>query len=138
MRKTLALILFLLISTTPANAALPSPKITWDCQLMRFNDGEGEIVFFDPRARVTWYGKTLKYQALYWTSKDTRLSQAAQRYGTVTANSKGKNFSNLDVSHKFDYGNESEYKKIQLTVTDPLGKKSKQVCTWDGPVANGW
>lgn len=136
--KYFSLVLFIAISSSPANAAQPSPKIIWDCQLMRLSDEDGAFVFFDPRAQVTWYGKTLKYQTLYWTSQDTRLSQAAQRYGTVTANRGGKNFSKLDIAHKFYYGNESEFKKIQLTVADPSGKKSKQVCTWEGPVANGW
>lgn len=105
---------------------------------MRLSDEDGTFVFFDPRAQVVWYGKKLKYQALYWTSQDTRLSQAGQRYGTVTAGRGGKNVSSLDLREKFYYGNENEYKKIQLTVTDSAGKKSKQSCTWDGPVANGW
>jgi hypothetical protein len=122
----------------PANAATPSPKITWDCQLMRLSDEDGPFVFFDPRAQVVWYGKKLKYQALYWTSQDTRLSQAGQRYGTVTASRGGKSVSKLDLREKFYYENETEYKKIQLTVTDSAGKKSKQICTWEGPVANGW
>ena len=122
----------------PVSASTPSPKITWDCQLMRLSDEDGPFVFFDPRAQVTWYGKKLKYQALYWTSQDTRLSQAGQRFGTVTANRGGKNVSKLDLREKFYYENETEYKKIQLTVTDSAGKKSKQICTWEGPVANGW
>ena len=139
----LALVSVLIIPVIPAmsvqaNASSPSPKITWDCQLMRLSDEDGPFVFFDPRAQVVWYGKKLKYQALYWTSRDTRLSQAGQRYGTVTANRGGKNFSKLDLREKFYYENETEYKKIQLTVTDSAGKKSKQICTWEGPVANGW
>ena len=138
---TLASILLLSVIpavTVGANAASPSPKITWDCQLMRLSDEDGPFVFFDPRAQVVWYGKKLKYQALYWTSQDTRLSQAGQRYGTVTASRGGRNVSKLDLVEKFYYGNETEYKKIQLTVTDSVGKKSKQICTWEGPVANGW
>lgn len=121
-----------------AKASSPSPRITWDCQLMRFSDDRGDFVYFDPRAQVVWYGKKLKFQALYWTSKDTRLSQAGQKYGTVTSNRGGKNISKLDLTEKFYYENDTEYKKIQLTVTDSAGKKSKQICTWEGPVANGW
>ena len=138
--KKILVISILLLGYFPlsANAATPSPKITWDCQLMRLSDEDGPFVFFDPRAQVVWYGKKLKYQALYWTSQDTRLSQAGQRYGTVTASRGGKNVSKLDLKEKFYYENETEYKKIQLTVTDSAGKKSKQICTWEGPVANGW
>ena len=138
--KKILVISILLLGYFPlsANAATPSPKITWDCQLMRLSDEDGPFVFFDPRAQVVWYGKKLKYQALYWTSQDTRLSQAGQRYGTVTASRGGKNVSKLDLREKFYYENETEYKKIQLTVTDSAGKKSKQICTWEGPVANGW
>ncbi len=139
MKKILAVSILLLGSLPlPANGSTPSPKITWDCQLMRLSDEDGAFVFFDPRAQVVWYGKKLNYQALYWTSQDTRLSQAGQRYGTVTAGRGGKNVSSLDLREKFYYGDENEYKKIQLTVTDSAGKKSKQSCTWDGPVANGW
>jgi hypothetical protein len=140
MKKLLIVVLILGFSPSgySANASTPSPKITWDCQLMRLSDENGPFVFFDPRAQVVWYGKKLKYQALYWTSRDTRLSQAGQRYGTVTAGRGGKNVSSLDLREKFYYGNETEFKKIQLTVTDSAGKKSKQSCTWDGPVANGW
>jgi hypothetical protein len=139
----LALTSFLIISVLPltgvqAKASSPSPKITWDCQLMRLSDEDGPFVFFDPRAQVVWYGKKLKYQALYWTSQDTRLSQAGQRYGTVTASRGGKSVSKLDLREKFYYENETEYKKIQLNVTDSRGKKSKQICIWEGPVANGW
>jgi len=138
--RTAFAITILLLAYFPmsASASTPSPKITWDCQLMRLSDEDGPFVFFDPRAQVVWYGKKLKYQALYWTSQDTRLSQAGQRYGTVTANRGGRNVSKLDLREKFYYENETEYKKIQLTVTDSLGKKSKQICTWEGPVANGW
>ena len=138
--KKILVISILLLGYFPlsANAATPSPKITWDCQLMRLSDEDGPFVFFDPRAQVVWYGKKLKYQALYWTSQDTRLSQAGQRYGTVTASRGGRNVSKLDLREKFYYENETEYKKIQLTVTDSAGKKSKQICTWEGPVANGW
>jgi hypothetical protein len=121
-----------------ASAASPSPKITWDCELMRFSDDRGDFVYFDPRAQVVWYGKKLKFQTLYWTSKDTRLSQAGQKYGTVTSKRGGKKISKLDLTEKFYYENDTEYKKIQLTVTDSAGKKSKQICTWEGPVANGW
>ena len=141
MRSKLMLVLLIvtsIVTLQPVNALTPSPKITWDCQLMRLSDDRGAFVYFDPRAQVIWYGKKLKYQALYWTSQDTRLSQAGQRYGTVTAGRGGKNVSSLDLREKFYYGNENEYKKIQLTVTDSAGKKSKQSCTWDGPVANGW
>lgn len=126
------------LNLIPASAASPSPKITWDCQLMRLSDDDGDFVYFDPRAQVVWYGKKLSYQALYWTSRDTRLSQAGQRYGTVTANRNGRNVTKLDIAEKFYFGNESEYKKVQLNVTDSSGKKSKLSCTWDGPVANGW
>ena len=104
----------------------------------RLSDEDGLFIFFDPRAQVVWYGKKLKFQALYWTSQDTRLSEAGQRYGTVTASRGGKNVSKLDLREKFYYENETEYKKIQLTVTDSAGKKAKQICTWEGPVANGW
>lgn len=141
MRSKLLLVLLIvtsIVTLQPANALTPSPKITWDCQLMRLSDDRGAFVYFDPRAQVVWYGKKLKYQALYWTSQDTRLSQAGQRYGTVTANRGGKNVSRLDLAEKFYFGNDTEYKKIQLTVTDSVGKKAKQICTWDGPVANGW
>jgi len=126
------------MSHTTANATNPSPKISWDCQLMRLSDEQGDFVYFDPRAVVTWYGKKLTFQTLYWTSKDTRLSQAGQTYGTFTSSRGGKNISKLDLTHKFYYQNDTEYKKIQLTVTDPAGKKAKQICTWEGPVANGW
>lgn len=122
-----------------ASAVGITPKVQWDCSLMRLQDDQGDFVFFDPRARVTWYGKKLSYKVLYWASKDTRLSQAGQTYGTVTANRSGWNQSNLDVSHKFYYyENTTEYKKIVLTVTTETGKKSSQSCIWDGPVANGW
>ena len=104
-KSVLTLVSILLFPLIPAinltaNATAPSPKIIWDCQLMRLSDEDGPFVFFDPRAQVVWYGKKLKFQALYWTSQDTRLSQAGQRYGTVTANRGGKNFSKLDLREK--------------------------------------
>ena len=139
----LAVVSVLIIPVIPAisvqaNASSPSPKITWDCHLMRLSDDRGDFVYFNPRAQIVWYGKKLKFQTLYWTSEDTRLSQAGQKYGTVTSNRSGKNVSKLDLAEKFYYENDTEYKKIQLTVTDSVGKKAKQVCTWEGPVANGW
>jgi hypothetical protein len=142
MKKLLAAVtlIALLVSVIPiASATSTVLKITWDCKLMRLSDDQGPFVYFDPRAVVRWYGKKLTYKTLYWSSKDTRLSQAGQRYGTATANRTGWNSSKLDVAHKFYYyENETEYKKISLTVTSNSGKKSSKTCIWDGPVANGW
>ena len=139
-RAILSLVLVLGSSSVVPESMAGSlkPKITWDCKLMRLQDDQGTFVYFDPRARIQWYGRTLRYEMLYWETRDTRKSQAGRIYGKVTGGSGGKNLISLDLSHDFRVGYENEYKKTSLVVTDNAGRKSQTVCVWDGPVANGW
>ena len=56
-KSVLTLVSILLFPLIPAinltaNATAPSPKIIWDCQLMRLSDEDGPFVFFDPREQI--------------------------------------------------------------------------------------
>ena len=134
-----AAITLAMLSVAPNSAATSlKPKIAWDCQLMRLQDDQGTFVYFDPRAKIQWYGRSLRYEMLYWSTRDTRKSQAGRIYGKVTGGTGGRNLTSLDLSHDFRFGYDSEYKKVSLAVTDNAGRTSRTVCVWDGPVANGW
>jgi len=125
------------VVAAPGRAA--GPQVDWDCELVRLQDSTGLIVYFDPRAEVTWSGKKLKYNMWSWSSRDTRKSQAAKKYGTITSNSSGSNRADLDLSTAFYYGGaESGYKKIVLKVIDSSGRSYRAQCIWKGPVAAGW
>ncbi len=121
---------------TPAQAS--GPQVDWDCELMRFQDSTGLVVYFDPRATATWSGKKLKYKMWSWASRDTRKSQAGKIIGTATG-SGGWNKADLDLSHKFMFGQaDTYYKKIVLKLTDSRKRSKKYSCIWKGPVAAGW
>jgi len=125
------------VVAAPATAA--NPQVDWDCKLFRLQDPTGIVVYFDPRAEVTWSGKKLKYSMWSWSSRDTRKSQAGKKYGTITSSSSGSNRADLDLSTAFYYGEaESEYKKILLKITDSAGRSHRAQCIWKGPVAAGW
>ena len=119
---------------TPAHAS--GPQVDWDCELIRLQDSTGTFVYFDPRATATWSGNKLKFNMWSWASRDVRKSQAGKIIGTATGSS-GWNSADLDLSTKFYYGAESEYKKVVLKLTDSRKRSRKYTCIWKGPVAAG-
>ena len=128
----------LLIGFGATSAQASGPSVTWQCKLIQLEDAQGPFVYFDPNAEVSWNGRTLYFTMWTWASRDTRKSQAGKTYGTMKGGSSGFNRGSLDLTHKFYFQNETEYKKVQLLLRDSSGKTDSRTCIWKGPVANGW
>lgn len=144
MRKLLAVatINFTLMFSlaVPALAAKPDsvkPSVIWECTLSRILDHQGTVVFFKPKAMMTWYGKRGFYKFYDISDKTKSLADNLIGKGVVIGDEKKVNSSSLYLNRKYHNFLKAKHLKLLVVVSDEKNQSAKVSCEWNGPAASG-
>ena len=143
-RKVLAIVAinFTLVYSlaVPAMAAKPvsiKPSVTWECTLSRILDHQGTVVYFKPKAAMTWYGKKGFYK-FYDISNETKsLADNLIGKGVVIGDEKKVNSGSIYLNRKYYNFLKAKHLKLLVVVSDEKNQSAKVSCEWNGPAASG-
>jgi hypothetical protein len=130
----------LLSSGLTANAASSEsskPSVTWNCKLSRILDHRGMVVFFNPGAKMSWYGKEGFYKFYDMTDKTKSLADNLIGSGKVLGEDKKMNSSSIYLGRKFQNFLHATQLNLMVVVSDLKKQTSQASCAWTGTAASG-
>jgi len=124
-------------SASAASSNISKPTVVWKCKLSRILDHRGMVVFFNPTATVSWYGKKGFYKFYDTTDKTKPLTENLIGNGVVLGADKKVNSASIYLGRKFQDFLSAKHLSLLVVVSDLKNETSQASCEWNGPAASG-
>ncbi len=127
----------LAVPAMAANSDFVKPTVSWQCNLSRILDHQGTVVFFKPKAVMSWYGKKGFYK-FYDISDETKsIGENLIGKGVVQGEDKKVNSSSIYLNRKYHNFLKATHLKLLVVVSDVKNQTARTSCEWNGPAASG-